>query len=187
MKKKNESRGEDQLDVSLMGDFNFPPSVVQWEKSDEGLFPHVHDGDNDSQKEGCRILVDLMNRFSLTQIVDKRTRERNTLDLVITDNPHAYSSCKTESMKPITDHRLITLTLTTAAPTHRDSQINKDLPEPATFNYYRADKAKVKAAIKSLEWKKRLFDNDRTKDIKTIKLSLVHDFKFPRGIVVVVK
>ena len=144
---ENEKKGDKRLDINLMGDFNFPPHVVSWLKSDQGLFPDVKSGDIDSQKEACRLLVDLMDKFSLTQIVDKPTREKNILDLFLTDNPFAYSPCKIVSMKPISDHNLVSFNLTISAVEQSDPQSGKDIPEAATFNYFRADVEKVQQAL----------------------------------------
>ena len=110
---ENSKKGEKQLDVTLMGDFNFPPGILKWEKSQQGLYPVVKPGKTDDQKEACRLLIDLVNEYSLFQIVDKPTRNNNILDLIFTDNPDAMSSIRTASMKPHSDHRLISTKITT--------------------------------------------------------------------------
>ena len=163
---KNELKGDRQLDVTLMGDFNFPPSIVTWEKWDQGLFPVVKPGQVDSQKEACRIMVDMMNKFGLTQIVDKPTRKNNILDLVMTNDPHAFSPCKTFSMKPHSDHRIVKVQLTTNSEIDNSFRTH-EVPEASTFNYYRADKVKVKEVLKSTNWSQHLLEGDKSKDIKT--------------------
>ena len=154
---KNEERGEKQLDISLMGDFNFPPSIVKWEKGDQGLFPALENGETD-RKLACRMLVDMMDRFSLFQLVDKPTRKNNILDLFITDNPHAYSSCKTQNMKPLSDHRMVSFQLTahqTETGNLETALHTKNIPEIATYNLGRADQQAVKEAINNSGWRER--------------------------------
>ena len=163
----NEKKEDKQLDIMLMGDFNFPPNIVTWEKSKHGLFPVVKPGEAGGQKEACRLLVDLMNRFSLTQIVDKPTRNNNTLDLILTDNPDILSPTRTLNMKPLSDHRLVTTQVTTRTDIQH-SVPSTSMPEAATYNLYRADKEKLAKEIRSTDWDKELLgNNDNTSDIKT--------------------
>ena len=150
-----------------MGDFNFPPKIVTWEKSKHGMYPVVKPGETDGQKEACRLLVDLMNRFSLTQIVDKPTRKNNTLDLILTDNPDIFTPTRTLNMNPLSDHRLVTTQVTTRTNIeHSCPSIN--MPEAATFNLFRAGKETLAKVIRSVDWEKELLgDNTNTIDVKT--------------------
>ena len=172
--KKNEQKGEKQLEIALMGDFNFPPNIVTWEKCDHGLFPDVKAGELDQQKEACRLLVDLMNRYSMFQMVDKPTRHKNILDLFITDDPYSYSALKTQDMKPHSDHKAVSLQLTIQTLNENNTLDNPNIPEAAKYNYYRADKKKVKDAINSTDWQQYLAGNATT-DIKTSFDRLVLD------------
>ena len=56
---------------------NFPPRIVNWISSDEGLFADCVEVESD-EKQDFRLLMDLTNEYSLDQIVDKPTRERAT-------------------------------------------------------------------------------------------------------------
>ena len=67
------------LDTILAGDFNFPPRIVNWVSSDEGLFADYIEGESD-EKHGFQLLLDLTNEYSLDEIVNKPTRESNILD-----------------------------------------------------------------------------------------------------------
>ena len=163
----NEEKGDKQLDFTLMGDFNFPPNIVTWEKSKHGMYPVVKPGETDGQKEACRLLVDLMNRFSLTQIVDKPTRKNNVLDLILTDNPDIFTPTRTLNMNTLSDHRLVSTQVTTRT-NIQHSCPSSNMPEAATFNLFRADKDKLAKVLSSVDWEKELReDNTNTIDVKT--------------------
>ena len=96
--------------VVMMGDFNFPAHIVEWIKSEEGVFPFPKDGKTE-EKIGFSLLSDLCNEFRLEQLVDRNTREKAILDLVYTDAPELFGECRTSSVKPYSDHNLVSFNL----------------------------------------------------------------------------
>ena len=54
-----------------------------------GVFGKYSEGEND-EKQALQLLMELTNDYSLTQMVDKPTREKNIQDLVFTDNPSIF-------------------------------------------------------------------------------------------------
>ena len=89
--------------IILSGGFNFPPRIINWVSSDEGLFADYVEGESD-EKQGFQLFLDLANEYSLDRIVDKPTRGSNILDLVFTGNPTIFQSC---SITEISDHNLM--------------------------------------------------------------------------------
>ena len=87
---------------------NFPPRIVNWISSDEGLFADCVEVES-NEKQGFQLLMDLTNEYSLDQIVDKPTREResNILDLVFTGNPTIFQPWSITEIRPISEHNLI--------------------------------------------------------------------------------
>lgn len=88
----------------MMGDFNFPPDLVTWIVSDDGIFANPIPG-NSEGKKAFRLLADLIADMGLEQLVDQPTRGDNILDLVMTNIGDHFSDCKTESI--LSDHKLI--------------------------------------------------------------------------------
>jgi exonuclease III len=80
-----------EANIVLTGDFNFPPDIVKWKRAGHVVFPDPCDGIT-NQKQAYHILQDFADEFNLDQLVDKPTRERNTLDLVYTDCPRVFLS-----------------------------------------------------------------------------------------------
>ena len=130
------------------------------------MYPVVKPGETNGQKEACRLLIDLMNEYSLFQIVDKPTRNSNILDLIFTDNPDAMSPIRTACMKPHSDHRLISTKITTHSTTQQDLP-PAALPEAATYNLHRADKEKLSKEIKEVNWKEELAKGKGAGDMKS--------------------
>ena len=97
--------------IILAGDFNFPPRVVEWIKTDDGIFADTQEGVTD-EKEGFKILYDLANAVNLEQLVDAPTRDNNILDLVFSNCAEHFSDCRIKSISPVSDHNLVSFSLT---------------------------------------------------------------------------
>ncbi len=68
--------------------------------------------------------IDTLHDHGLEQIVSHKTREDNTLDLLITNNP---SSCRNVIVKPgISDHEVVLASLDVNIP--RINQVNRKIP-----------------------------------------------------------
>ena len=74
-------KGNRPTSVHVLGDFNFGDIVWpdRLNKSDSPLSPSEGD-----------ILIEIMNDYGLEQLVHFPTRERNTLDLIITSLPSQF-------------------------------------------------------------------------------------------------
>ena len=86
-------------------------------------------------------MIDLSNKFSLTQCIEQETREKNTLDLTFTTNPTLVQN--TAVVPGLSDHD-ITLTDFTIRPHYQKSKSRK------IYNFSKADWTKLKEDCKSL-------------------------------------
>ena len=98
-------KGKKLPSVHVLGDFNFKD--IDWpdrlSKSGSTL----------SQSEG-QILIDIMNNHGLEQMVHFPTREKNTLDLILTSLPGQFQDV--HSSDKLRDHDIISETLTIFIP-----------------------------------------------------------------------
>ena len=102
---KNINKGNKPPLIHVLGDFNFRDIVWpdRLSKSGSSL----------SQTEG-QILIDIMNDHGLEQLVNFPTRERNTLDLILTSLPGQFADI--HSPDKLSDHDIVSGTLKIAIP-----------------------------------------------------------------------
>ena len=102
---KNINKGNKPPLIHVLGDFSFRDIVWpdRLSKSGSSL----------SQTEG-QILIDIMNDHGLEQLVNFPTRERNTLDLILTSLPGQFVDI--HSPDKLSDHDIISGTLKIAIP-----------------------------------------------------------------------
>ena len=102
---KNINKGNKPPLIHVLGDFNFRDIV--W------LDRLSKSGSSLSQTEG-QILIDIMNDHGLEQLVNFPTRERNTLDLILTSLPGQFADI--HSPDKLSDHDIVSGTLKIAIP-----------------------------------------------------------------------
>ena len=102
---KNINKGNKPPLIHVLGDFNFRDIVWpdRLSKSGSSL----------SQTEG-QILIDIMNDHGLEQLVNLPTRERNTLDLILTSLPGQFVNI--HSPDKLSDHDIVSGTLKIVTP-----------------------------------------------------------------------
>ena len=148
----NHMKVKDDTDFILMGDLNFPPRVTAWYTSESGVFPNQKEGVTD-EKLAFQLLIDLSNKYGLTQLIDKPTRGNNILYLLYTNNPSIFSICTSKSLKPITDHNMINFKVLSHNPNYdTEDQNNSNLSEIAKYNFKKANKDNIKEALTSINW-----------------------------------
>ena len=142
--------------ITLCGDFNFPPKVVKWVVTDDCVFPDPLDGDTD-QKAAFQLFQDLMDKFSLDQIVNKPTRTNhitdthNMLDLVLTDCSYEYNACTSVYYNDLSDHNLVSFKLDTlAVQSTSASEDSNTIPELLTYNIKAANKPAMHQALSTI-------------------------------------
>ena len=113
--------------IHVLGDFNFRDIVWpdRLSKSGSSL----------SQTEG-QILIDIMNDHGLEQLVNFPTRERNTLDLILTSLPGQFVDI--HSTDKLSDHDIVSGTLKIAIP-----PIKK--PRRKVYRYQKGDYESMRA------------------------------------------
>ena len=90
--------------IVIAGDLNF----LSWDWKSiklkpNGYYPQLH-----------KDLIDTLNDFSLVQVVEEPTRERNTLDLVITNYPQQIP--RIEILPGLSDHDAVFCEITVTTP-----------------------------------------------------------------------
>ena len=124
---KNINKGNKPPLIHVLGDFNFRDIVWpdRLSKSGSSL----------SQTEG-QILIDIMNDHGLEQLVNFPTRERNTLDLILTSLPGHFADIY--SPDKLSDHDIVSGTLKIAIP-----PIKK--PRRKVYRYQKGDYESMRA------------------------------------------
>ena len=124
---KNINKGNKPPLIHVLGDFNFRDIVWpdRLSKSGSSL----------SQTEG-QILIDIMNDHGLEQLVYFPTRERNTLDLILTSLPGQFADI--HSPDKLSDHDIVSGTLKIAIP-----PIKK--PRRKVYRYQKGDYESMRA------------------------------------------
>ena len=124
---KNINKGNKPPLIHVLGDFNFKDIVWpdRLSKSGSSL----------SQTEG-QILIDIMNDHGLEQLVNFPTRERNTLDLILTSLPGQFADI--HSPDKLSDHDIVSGTLKIAIP-----PIKK--PRRKVYRYQKGDYESMRA------------------------------------------
>ena len=124
---KNINKGNKPPLIHVLGDFNFRDIVWpdRLSKSGSSL----------SQTEG-QILIDIMNDHGLEQLVNFPTRERNTLDLILTSLPGQFVDI--HSPDKLSDHDIVSGTLKIAIP-----PIKK--PRRKVYRYQKGDYESIRA------------------------------------------
>ena len=124
---KNINKGNKPPLIHVLGDFNFRDIVWpdRLSKSGSSL----------SQTEG-QILIDIMNDHGLEQLVNFPTRERNTLDLILSSLPGQFVDI--HSPDKLSDHDIVSGTLKIAIP-----PIKK--PRRKVYRYQKGDYESMRA------------------------------------------
>ena len=137
-------------DIIVTGDFNFPPDIVVWKATEDGVIPFAtpmrSDERKDARKEQFQDLMTFTNEFFLQQVISKPTRGANILDLVFSNSPHRLHSPLIAAI-PTSDHNLIQLKTTYGTKVKQGRRCHEDRPEICKFNFSAADATKVKEKL----------------------------------------
>ena len=118
---RNKHKGNKLPSVHVLGDFNFKD--IAW--PDRLNKP----GSMLSQSEG-QMLIDIMNDHGLGQLVHFPTREKNTLDLILTSLPGQFQEI--HSPDKLSDHDVVSGTLKVYVP-------HKTKPRRKVYLYHKGD------------------------------------------------
>ena len=146
--------------IALMGDFNFPASVVTWSREDEALLHRVAahrqvESDGPQVRQQCNQLCELMAKHSMVQTVDSATHGHEVLDLIWTNNQDLLSDIKVTPYLEFTDHSIITAT-TSYKVKEEKSKEHMFLLESGrrlkALDFPRAPWPAVRARLQHLDW-----------------------------------
>ena len=105
------------------------------------------DGNTD-EKAAFQLLSELENDYHLGQLIDQPTRGTAVLDLVYSDAPESFSECKMKTLKPTSDHNLLTFELNkTTIKTNQPTETPDPLPEIHRLNFKSENKDALAQAL----------------------------------------
>ena len=78
--------------------------------------------------------------FSLEQIVDKKTRENNILDLIFTNVPKALETSSVRNISPLSDHNLVKSKYTIEVQGNEEVQAKSQRSVATKINFRAIDK-----------------------------------------------
>ena len=136
---------DDSFRVCLMGDLNFP--CMNWE-----LFS-VQNGYPSSMTTSANELQRLLSHYMMNQYVLSPTRGKNILDIYATNDPFLVSNVETCDI-PISDHKLVTLSLTSSGSydNYGNNKIKETLSGFEALNFMKADFGKISEKINDTDW-----------------------------------
>jgi hypothetical protein len=137
-----EIANNNHCDLILMGDFNLPS--MHWQQSDPSAEPHTP---SISETKLSQFMEDNL----LSQYIDKPTRQKNILDLFITNNPNIVLKSDISDTS-LSDHKIIKVTTTynlKAAPKSKPK-----IPQHTfrSLNLQKADYNEINSHLKSINW-----------------------------------
>ena len=163
----------DHHKIVILGDFNFPN--ISWtDLSIKRTTPALAESGSD--------LMEFMSENFMTQFVDIPSREKNTLDLVISNSPELIYEISTEDTK-LSDHKLVKVMLPSGV--FRGSMFT-DSPNYKDFkllDFHKADFDKIRSSLAAVDWKslgEKSGLQDFSSVLKDVVLSKCREFCPPR-------
>ncbi|MES9950854.1 MAG: reverse transcriptase family protein, partial [Candidatus Thiodiazotropha sp.] len=125
---KTLQKGKKLPSVHILGDFNFRDITWPDRLNKNGTML--------SQSEG-QVLIDIMNDHGLEQMVHFPTREKNTLDLILTSLPGQFQDV--HSIDKLSDHDIVAGTLKISIPRKKQTRRKVYLYNKGDFNSMREE------------------------------------------------
>lgn len=138
------------FEINLLGDFNFPG--ISWPES---KLSNPNPPDN---SVSANLLKSFMGRFFLSQYINIPTRQKNILDLFLTNSPHIVQHISSKPTK-LSDHNLVEIPITLNSTLSFTPVLNTPKP-PVGFralNLHKAKYEKINEDLANVNW-----DNLRT-------------------------
>ena len=131
----------------ILGDFNFPD--IKWEGN------RVYSKENSTNKSET-LLLQFMENNLLSQYITQPTREKNILDLFLTNNPNLYLQSSSEkTSRPKSDHNIVSIQTTYDLNSNPKAFSDNVQFTPHTFrslNFQKADFDQLNLQLKSIDW-----------------------------------
>ena len=155
---RDKHKGNKHPSVHVLRDFNFEDIV----------WPDRHNkcGSPMSRIEG-QILVDISNDHGFDQLVHSPTRERNTLDLIITSLPNQFVDIHSQDC--LSDHDIVSRTLKIVIP-----PIKK--PRRKVYRYQKGDYESMRTD--TLKFAKEKYFNGYWDTVRFMKISVLLHLSF---------
>ena len=145
----------------LMGDLNFPSTVMNRMSVDGLLVPSVHghrlEGAEDGQQARLQAsrLCDMATSHHMVQLVGNPTHGKEILDLVFTSDPHFVSHIGLEPFPVFTDHSVLSIMVNCKLETTPNKEQMFILDSARRLNKLDFSKAPwldIKKRLKSVDW-----------------------------------
>ena len=169
------------------GDFNFP--FVKWQECSSGGTTWEYKPEENTmldEKEQFKYVMELSNNYNLLQLIDKPTRDKNTLDLIFTNEMELFSNCEI-SKSGLSDHHFIEFTTTIKTDNvNEDENNNKKNGGLRELNFFsnKINWDEIINEIINIDWKE-LLKNKNTHECTEILNKIINELclKFipPRG------
>ena len=138
--------------IIMTGDFNFPG--INW--------LHGEASNRQTESSTQSLFVNFMNELFLTQLVDRPTRQRNILDLILTNNDELITEVDIlADDEYLSDHRIIVAKTTLPSV---ETPISNTPPTPESFrglNFFHKDInwSNLNQEINDINWENRFLNN----------------------------
>ena len=149
--------------ITVMGDLNFPSTVVSWQQVEGVLHPRVagcrarcdKDDEGGQVRQQAARLFSLAEKYHLTQQVGLPTREKEILDLVWSSNPDLISNTVVDTFRDISDHSVVTA-ITSYRLAKEADKAEQFLLESGKklrhLDYSKAPWLKIRAKLAEVDW-----------------------------------
>ena len=131
------------MDIIIAGDFNFPD--INWVTS------HIHLGNKLTTNSEDQLLR-FMEKHFLSQYVNQPTRERNILDLLLTNNDNLVLHTSSEETT-LSDHNIV-MVHTTYNIQNQKTTNPPSIPKHSfrSLNLFKADFEKINTHLETIKW-----------------------------------
>ena len=169
------------------GDFNFP--FVKWKECRSGGTTWDYKTEVNAtvdEKDQFNYVLELSRSYNLIQIIDEPTRDKNTLDLIFTNEIELFSS-REISKSALSDHNFIEFTTTIKIDNvigYNEANNRKGGLRELNFFSNKIDWDKIIEEINNINWKE-LLNNKNTHECTDILNQIINEIciKYipPRG------
>ena len=149
----------------INGDFNFPN--INWDTYE------INPGLSNESKTSSNSLLVFCEKNGFTQIINKATRNSNTLDLLMSNLPDTILDISTEETI-LSDHNIVIASLATDfSPQQNTSRKTKQFGF-GSFNFRKADFTRISDYISNVRWHELIKENEPCVFLEQFKKVLIN-------------
>jgi hypothetical protein len=147
--------------ITLMGDMNFPASVITWQVIEGLIVPRVaghrlpdHDSEGGKVRQQAAKLCDIAVKYHLSKQVGVPTRDKEVLGLIWSLNPDLVSNIQVDTFKDFTDHSVVTAATSFKLEEEviKEEQFLLDGRRLRKLDFHKAPWPEVKTRLRQLDW-----------------------------------